>query len=164
VAAARSFQPHYVERARPNGRILAVRGVPIPNLGFVSLWTDITEQREAAQLIEQQNAQLENARARAHRRARGRQRTAGPGQPRDRRHRRRAAPQRNRLQLIIDSIPALIAYVGSDDIYRFANKGYAEWFGFAKDAIVGRSIGEVFGADAFAQIRPTSSARAPASA
>ena len=60
VAAARSFQPHYVERARPNGRILAVRGVPIPNLGFVSLWTDITEQRRAAQLIEEQNAQLEN--------------------------------------------------------------------------------------------------------
>ena len=51
VAAARSFQPHYVERARPNGRILAVRGVPIPNLGFVSLWTDITEQREQTEQI-----------------------------------------------------------------------------------------------------------------
>ena len=59
VAAARSFQPHYVERARPNGRILAVRGVPIPNLGFVSLWTDITEQRHYAEVIEQQNVQLE---------------------------------------------------------------------------------------------------------
>ncbi len=59
VAAARSFQPHYVERARPNGRILAVRGVPIPNLGFVSLWTDITEQRRYAEVIEEQNAQLE---------------------------------------------------------------------------------------------------------
>ncbi|MBP6727732.1 MAG: PAS-domain containing protein, partial [Thauera sp.] len=45
MASARSFQPHYVERMRPNGRMLAVRGVPIPNLGFVSLWTDITEQR-----------------------------------------------------------------------------------------------------------------------
>jgi PAS/PAC sensor hybrid histidine kinase (EC 2.7.13.3) len=59
VAAARSFQPHYVERARPNGRILAIRGVPIPNLGFVSLWTDITEQRHYAEVIEEQNAQLE---------------------------------------------------------------------------------------------------------
>lgn len=154
VAAARSFQPHYVERARPNGRILAVRGVPIPNLGFVSLWTDITEQREAAQLIEEQNAQLEN---------RVRERTAELEAANARLAQANleiddiaGALRRseNRLQLIIDSIPALIAYVGSDDIYRFANKGYAEWFGFAKDAIVGRSIGEVFGAEAFAQIQP----------
>ena len=154
VAAARSFQPHYVERARPNGRILAVRGVPIPNLGFVSLWTDITEQRRAAQLIEEQNAQLEN---------RVRERTAELEAANARLAQANleiddiaGALRRseNRLQLIIDSIPALIAYVGSDDIYRFANKGYAEWFGFAKDAIIGRSIGEVFGAEAFAQIQP----------
>ena len=154
VAAARSFQPHYVERARPNGRILAVRGVPIPNLGFVSLWTDITEQRRAAQLIEEQNAQLEN---------RVRERTAELEAANARLAQANleiddiaGALRRseNRLQLIIDSIPALIAYVGSDDIYRFANKGYAEWFGFAKDTIIGRSIGEVFGAEAFAQIQP----------
>jgi PAS domain S-box-containing protein len=154
MAAARSFQPHYVERARPNGRILAVRGVPIPNLGFVSLWTDITEQRHYAAVIEQQNAQLE---------ARVRERTAELEAANAQLAQANleiddiaGALRRseNRLQLIIDSVPALIAYVGSDDIYRFANKGYAEWFGFAKDAIIGRSITEVFGADAFAQIRP----------
>jgi PAS domain S-box-containing protein len=154
MAAARSFQPHYVERARPNGRILAVRGVPIPNLGFVSLWTDITEQRHYAAVIEQQNAQLE---------ARVRERTAELEAANAQLAQANleiddiaGALRRseNRLQLIIDSVPALIAYVGSDDIYRFANKGYAEWFGFAKDAIIGRSIAEVFGADAFAQIRP----------
>ena len=59
MASARSFQPHYVERMRPNGRMLAVRGVPIPNLGFVSLWTDITEQRRAEAMIQEHNAQLE---------------------------------------------------------------------------------------------------------
>lgn len=154
MAAARSFQPHYVERARPNGRILAVRGVPIPNLGFVSLWTDITEQRRSAQLIEEQNARLET---------RVRERTAELEAANARLARANleiddiaGALRRseNRLQLIIDSIPALIAYVGSDDIYRFANKGYADWFGFAKEAIVGRSIIEVFGADTYAQILP----------
>ena len=59
MAAARSFQPHYFERQRPNGQILAVRGVPIPNLGFVSLWTDVTELRRNERLIEEQNQQLE---------------------------------------------------------------------------------------------------------
>ncbi len=153
VAAARSFQPHYVERARPNGRILAVRGVPIPNLGFVSLWTDITEQRHYAKLIEQQNLQLE---------ARVRERTAELEAANTRLAQANVEiddiadalrRSENRLQLIIDSIPALIAYVDRDEIYRFANKGYAEWFGLTKDAITGRHIVDVFG-ETFEQIRP----------
>ncbi|WEN41332.1 Sensor kinase CckA [Thauera sp. GDN1] len=154
VAAARSFQPHYVERARPNGRILAVRGVPIPNLGFVSLWTDITEQRRYAEVIEQQNAQLE---------ARVRERTAELEAANARLAQANieiddiaAALRRseNRLQLIIDSIPALIAYIDHDEIYRFANKGYADWFGLTKDAIPGRSIREVLGDETYEQIHP----------
>lgn len=153
VAAARSFQPHYVERARPNGRILAVRGVPIPNLGFVSLWTDITEQRHYAEVIEQQNVQLE---------ARVRERTAELEAANTRLAQANIEiddiadalrRSENRLQLIIDSIPALIAYVDGDDIYRFANKGYAEWFGLTKDSITGRNLADVFG-ETFEQIRP----------
>ena len=154
VAAARSFQPHYVERARPNGRILAVRGVPIPNLGFVSLWTDITEQRRYAEVIEEQNAQLE---------ARVRERTSELEAANTRLAQANieiddiaGALRRseNRLQLIIDSIPALIAYVDRDNIYRFANKGYADWFGLTKDAITGRNLVDVFGLETFEQIRP----------
>ncbi len=154
VAAARSFQPHYVERARPNGRILAVRGVPIPNLGFVSLWTDITEQRRYAEVIEQQNAQLE---------ARVRERTSELEAANVRLAQANIEiddiadalrRSENRLQLIIDSIPALIAYVDRDDIYRFANKGYADWFGLPKESITGRNIVDVFGRETFEQIRP----------
>jgi len=147
MAAARAFQPHYVERARPNGTVLAVRGVPIPNLGFVSLWTDITEQRRYEAVIQQQNAQLE---------ARVRERTAELEQANSEIDQIAGALRRSehRLQLIIDSIPALIAYVDSGEIYRFANRGYAEWFGYPKDEIVGRSIREVVGEEAYAQIRP----------
>ena len=146
MAAARAFLPHYVERARPNGTVLAVRGVPIPNLGFVSLWTDITEQRRYEALIQQQNAQLE---------ARVRERTAELEQANSEIDQIAGALRRSehRLQLIIDSIPALIAYVDGGEIYRFANRGYAEWFGYPKDEIVGRSIREVVGEDAYAQIR-----------
>ncbi len=154
VAAARSFQPHYFERARPNGQILAIRGVPIPNLGFVSLWTDITEQRRYEAVIQEQNAQLE-ARVQA-RTAELEAANARLAQANVEIDDIAGALRRseNRLQLIIDSIPALIAYIDGSETYQFANKGYAEWFGLAKDDIVGHRIREVFGEPAYAQIQP----------
>ncbi|MDT3672682.1 MAG: PAS-domain containing protein [Aromatoleum sp.] len=142
MAAARAFMPHYVERERPNGKILAIRGVPIPNLGFVSLWTDITEQRRNEAVIQQQNAELE---------ARVLARTAELESANAEIDAIAGALRRSeeRLKLIIDSIPALIAYVGRDEIYQFANRGYAEWFGLTKETIVGRSIVEVFGTELY---------------
>ena len=154
MSAARAFQPHYTERTRPNGRILAIRGVPIPNLGFVSLWTDITNQRRYEEVIQQQNAMLEarvSARTRDLENANARLAHANAeiDQIADALRRSEA-----RLRLIIDSIPALIAYVGRDETYQFANKGYAEWFDLEKDTIVGRTIADVFGDTAYAQIAP----------
>lgn len=147
MASVRAFQPHSAERTRPNGQVLAIRGVPIPNLGFVSLWTDITEQRRYERLIESQNAELETrVRARtAELEAATARLDALAGQ---------LSRSEERLRLIMDAIPALIAYVDAGERYRFANRGYTEWFGFNRDAIVGRSIEEVFGAEAYAQIKP----------
>lgn len=152
MAAARAFQPHYAERTRPNGRILAIRGVPIPNLGFVSLWTDVTDQRRYEEVIQQQNAMLEarvSARTRELENANARLAHANAeiDQIADALRRSEA-----RLRLIIDSIPALIAYVDRNEVYQFANKGYAEWFGLGKEEIVGKTITEVFGEQLHAQI------------
>ena len=147
MASARAFEPHYVERARPNGQVLAVRGVPIPNLGFVSLWTDITEQRRAERVIQEQNAQLE---------ARVRERTAELERA-NREIDQIAGALRlseERLRLILDAIPAMIAHVDAGQRYRFANRAYAEWFGESKQGIVDKSIAEVFGPEAYAVIQP----------
>ncbi|BAL26325.1 PAS-domain containing protein [Azoarcus sp. KH32C] len=145
MAAARAFLPHYVERERPNGKILAIRGVPIPNLGFVSLWTDVTEQRRYEEVIRQQNAELEaRVKARTKELENANARLAHANAEIDE---IAGALRRSeeRLKLIIDSIPALIAYVDRNEVYQFANRGYTEWFGIAKEEIVGRSIRSVFG-------------------
>ena len=45
---ARRFEPHYFERKRPNGTVLAIRGQPLlGGAGFVTTYTDITEQKRA---------------------------------------------------------------------------------------------------------------------
>ncbi len=153
MAAVRAFQPHYTERIRPNGDVLAIRGVPIPNLGFVSLWTDITEQRRYEALIQQQNADLElrvKARTRELEDANSRLAHANAEIDEIAGALRRSE---SRLRLIMDSIPALIAYVDADQRYQFANKGYADWFGLRADQMVGRSIADVFGPETYAEIR-----------
>ncbi|GAB6049470.1 EAL domain-containing protein [Hydrogenophilus islandicus] len=47
VEMARRFIPHQMERTRPNGRTLQIVGQPIPSGGFVTIYSDVTEERRA---------------------------------------------------------------------------------------------------------------------
>jgi diguanylate cyclase (GGDEF)-like protein len=51
VARARNFTAHRLERLRPNGQWLEVRGTPIPSGGFVTSYIDITERKRAEERI-----------------------------------------------------------------------------------------------------------------
>jgi diguanylate cyclase (GGDEF)-like protein/PAS domain S-box-containing protein len=58
---ARDMQPHRFKRTRPNGRIIEVVGSPVPGGGFVTTYTDITEQELAEQVIRVSEARLKRA-------------------------------------------------------------------------------------------------------
>ena len=45
LSRANAAEPHHFERTRPNGRSLDIRGAPLPNGGFVTIYTDISERR-----------------------------------------------------------------------------------------------------------------------
>ena len=124
VDAARDFKPHNFERTRPDGQILRIRGEPLPHRGFITLYTDITEQRRYENLIREQNTELEQRVA---------QRTEAL---------RRSEAQ---MRLVTDTIPALIAYFDSSQIYRYANLGYCNWFNKTADEVVGNSIHNIIG-------------------
>ena len=133
VARARSFQPHTTERVRPNGRTLSIRGFPLANRGFIAVYTDITEQRRAEAQISRHQAELEAhiaSRTEALRRS------------------------EQRLREITDALPAAIAYVDKDGIYTYANKGYAEWFGWTTDTLPGHRVPEVIGETLFEMVAP----------
>jgi diguanylate cyclase (GGDEF)-like protein/PAS domain S-box-containing protein len=51
VGRARNFQPHKIERIRPNGMALEIRGMPLPGGGFVTIYIDITERKRAEERI-----------------------------------------------------------------------------------------------------------------
>ncbi len=122
VEQARRFEPHFFERTRPTGEILAIRGDPLPEGGFVTVYTDVTEQRHYERLIREQNEELER---------RVRERTADLHAAHDQLLDAIAkqkdiaealAVSESRLQLIIDRVPAGIAYWDKDVQCLFANR------------------------------------------
>lgn len=153
VGLAGNFASHYSERHRPNGRVIAVRGAPLPHFGFITLYTDVTDQRHYQALIEQQNAELEN---------RVRERTAELESANARLIEVNAANleiaaslrrSEERLRLITDRVPANIGYFDKQQIFRYANRGYSEWFGLPIDEIVGHSAESVLGPDVWPTVR-----------
>lgn len=60
----------------------------------------------------------------------------------------------SQLRTIADNVPALIAHVGSDLRYRFANRTYADWFGVEPEAIVGLPMADVLRPEHFEGLAP----------
>ena len=149
---ARQFTPHYTERCRPGGQILAVRGEPLPHSGFVTLYTDITASRRYEQQIQQQKAELEH---RVAERTNELQATNRRLIIADDAHQSITEALRRsdeNLRLITDTVPALIGYFDHQEIYRYANKGYADWFGCPKEEVLGRSIHDMVGDEVYTDV------------
>ena len=153
VAAAKNFVPHVTERQRPNGRVLLLRGEPLPHKGFVTLYSDVTEQRYIEHLTEHQNIQLEERVRR--RTAQLENANANLRLASEENERIAAALRRSeeRLRLINDTIPILIGYVDHNEVYQYANKGYSDWYGHPDGAVTGRAVRDVIGSQVYAQVR-----------
>lgn len=153
MAAARRFEPHLTRWVRPNGRVLELRGQPMPgNAGFVTFYADITVQQHRQDEIARDKAALE-----AHIQRRTAQLTEANAEL-------TAAIERNReitvalrysearLRQITDAIPAHVAYFDKAWAYRYANRRYAQWFGWTPESMVDQSIPTVIGARLFDQV------------
>jgi PAS domain S-box-containing protein len=59
-----------------------------------------------------------------------------------------------RIRLITNALPVLVAYVDSDQRYRFNNDTYKTWFGVSPEEARGRTIQEVMGEQFYLSIVP----------
>lgn len=59
---------------------------------------------------------------------------------------------RRQLQLIVDTAAVSITYVDTSETYRFSNKPYAARFGLTPEQIVGRTVREIVGEEAYSWI------------
>jgi PAS domain S-box-containing protein len=52
---ARRFEPHRFRRTRPDGKVLEIVGAPLPEGGFVTTYTDVTEQESFARKLQSEH-------------------------------------------------------------------------------------------------------------
>ena len=58
---------------------------------------------------------------------------------------------RQQLDTVMNALPVLISYVGSDRRYRFSNQMYEQWFGNRAD---GRQMEQVLGSNVYQKLKP----------
>lgn len=154
VEVARQFVSHDIERVRPDGRILRITGQPLPGHGFVTLYSDITEQRRVEQALRQANSELESrvlARTAELQASNQRLLEALETNEQITASLRRSEHQ---MRLVTDSIPALVAYFRSDRSYTYINRGYQDWFGLDPRQPEAVSAREFLGSEVYEHIKP----------
>src|SRR5262249_38580515 len=58
------------------------------------------------------------------------------------------------LRLIMDNVPARVAYIDRDYHYRFLNRHNEEWLGMKRSELTGRTVADVLGEERYQQMKP----------
>ena len=58
------------------------------------------------------------------------------------------------LRLIMDNVPARVAYIDRDYHYRFLNRHNEEWLGMKRSEPTGRTVADVVGEERYRQMKP----------
>jgi diguanylate cyclase (GGDEF)-like protein/PAS domain S-box-containing protein len=132
----RGHQPYFGEGAFSDGRWVLVSHRRTAGGDFVSIRTDITQQkqreRELAKLLEDLIA-AQTATARAHQEL------------------ERASSV---MRSITDAVPALVSHVGKDERYRYCNKECRDIFGIDPESLVGQKIADVVEPEIYQVVKP----------
>ena len=59
-----------------------------------------------------------------------------------------------KLSLVMDGVPALLAYVDADLRFVYTNKAYADWYGRTKEDLAGKQIAELLDQEVFKRALP----------
>ncbi|MCV2879231.1 PAS-domain containing protein [Sedimentimonas flavescens] len=151
---ARAFEPHYLERTRTNGRTIAVEGAPLPQGGWVTVYTDITEIKRQEALLRARSAELsEQVLENAERLAGANRALAATNAALEEAQRELTAIEA-RTRQVTEMMPAHIAHMGRDFIYTFSNRKLTAVMPGSLDDPVGKHADAVLGPDTFARIEP----------
>ncbi|MGB3244274.1 MAG: PAS-domain containing protein [Sulfitobacter sp.] len=151
VDIARAFAPHYMERTRANGRTISVEGSPLPEGGWVTVYTDITRIKQQETLLHARSDAL-SKQVMAHATelsATNRELAAMITTLEE--TKRQLTESEARTRLTTEMMPAHIAHVDAQGRYSYSNRRLSSVMPGKPLNILGQHISEVLG-DSYARI------------
>lgn len=146
VAQASTFQPHYFERARADGRWVAVEGAPLTQGGWVTVYTDITDiKRQEGLLRARSDALSEQVLLNAERLAAANRALAATNAALSEAQRILTRTEA-RTRQVTEMVPAHIAHMDAQLRYTFSNRRLPVVFPGAANDIIGLTLEQALGA------------------
>ncbi len=154
VDQALAFEPHYMERTRANGRVISVEGSPLPQGGWVAVYTDITGIKRQEALLRARSEELsEQVLAYTEELARANRTLAATNAALEETS-RQLGEMESRTRLTTEMMPAHIARLDPDLRYTFSNRKLASVIPGRPENILGLHAREALGEEAFSRILP----------
>jgi len=154
VEQARAFEPHYMERRRANGRWISVEGAPLPQGGWITVYTDITATRAQEDLLRTRSEALsEEVVRRSEEVSRTNRALAATVSALEETQRQLRASEA-RMRDTTEMMPAHIAHVDATGHYTYSNRRLSAVIPGRSSEIVGQHISEALGPSAYARVRP----------
>lgn len=154
VEQARAFEPHYMERTRANGRTISVEGHPLPEGGWVTVYTDITEIKEQESLLRARSETLSDQLLSHTERLSQTNRELASTISRLEETKRQLTEMEARARLTTEMMPAHIAHVGPDQRYTFSNRRLSSIMPGRPENILGLTLEEAVGPSAWKYLQP----------
>lgn len=153
VDQARTFQPHYLERTRPDGRTVSVEGAPLAQGGWIAVYTDITDIKRTESLLRARSEELSGQLLSHAERLSAANRQLAATNAALEEAKRVLTEAEARTRQVTAMVPAHIAHVDAEGRYTFSNQQLGAVFPGAARDIVGCTAAEVLG-ETFERIRP----------
>jgi len=152
VEIARAFVPHYMERTRANGRTISVEGSPLPQGGWVTVYTDITTTKRQEALLRTRSEELnDQVLADTEELARTNRKLEATVAALEQAQRELTAMEAH-TRLTAEMMPAHIAHIDRDQRYTYSNHQLSAVMPRRPSDIIGRHIADTLGSEAYGQI------------
>ena len=152
VTIARAFEPHYMERTRAGGRTISVEGSPLPQGGWVTVYTDITRTKEQEALLRARSEELNDKILGYSENLSGANRQLEATITALEEAKRQLTLSEARARLTTEMMPAHIAHVDAQRRYTYSNRRLSSVMPGSRSDIIGMHLRDALGDQAYATI------------
>ncbi len=154
VNRALAFEAHYFERQRADGRWVSVEGSPLPDGGWVAVYTDITRAKRQEELLRGRSEELSDQLLQYAADLSSTNRELESTVMALGETKRQLIESESRMRLTAEMMPAHIAHVGPDQHYTYSNRRLSAVMPGRRSSIIGEHIRNTLGDSAYEAIKP----------